>query len=196
MMASQQGMMTMTNAIWIDEKTGTVRVAADRKTAEHQFGNGGRVFETSDELATDGTIQSKVLVEIYNRYVAEDKAITKFADRKTAADRTFKAIMTHEPVTASKEDNNSADGATAQPAAPSVPATTAVGKKPRGAKGNRAKKIFPIDGKDPFKSGASAATWKMIKEHPGKTFAEYVAMGGRANTIAGAIRGQWVRLED
>lgn len=184
-------------AIWINEKTGAVRVGQDRKTAEHNFGNAGKVYETSDQLAADGTIPTGMLVTIYNEYAGEGKTIKKFSDRKTAADRTFKTIVIHEPETASKEDIRDPDGAIPSTDIPPVPATTAATKSDkRGAKGKRNKRIFPIDGKDPFKSGASAVTWQMIKKQPGKTFADYIAMGGRANTIAGAIRNGWVRLED
>lgn len=185
----------MTNSIWIDEKNGTVRVAADNATAS-RFGNGGVVFDSSEKLALDGRISTKMLVEIYNRYAAEGKTITKFTDRKTAAERTVKAILAHEPVTASKEEEKQPDEATAKPATKKAPTAKAAQKTgSRGAKGNMGKRIFPVEGKDPFTSGASVVTWNMIKADPGKTKAEYIAMGGRSNTISHAIRNGWLKVK-
>lgn len=175
-------------AIWINEKTGNVKRAADRKTAE-QFGNAGATFESAEQLAGDGRISTKMLVDIYNELVGEGKTITKFSDRKTAASRVFALLV-----------DKVAEVAPEPVVTPEAPTAPVAGKKAKGAgkpgaKGNRSKRIFPIDGKDPFKSGASAKTWELIKKDPGKTFADYVAMGGRVNTISYAIRNGWVRVE-
>lgn len=178
-------------AIWINEKSGVVRVASDAKAAL-KFGNGGFAFTTPEELAADGRIQTKMLVDIFNNYASDGKAVTKFSDRKTAARRVFQAVVSNEPVT---EDSSTPEPNPLPTPAP-APATPKATNGKRGAKGKREKRIFPIDGKDPFKSGASAVTWKMIKDEPGLTFNQYIAKGGRANTIAGAIRNKWVRLED
>lgn len=77
------------------------------------------------------------------------------------------------------------------PKAPKEPKTSTVAK-PRG---KRNEKLTVIDGKDPFRAGTkSGDTWELMKKEPGLTFAEYVAKGGRANTIAGAIRNGWVKV--
>lgn len=64
-------------------------------------------------------------------------------------------------------------------------------------RGNRSKKITVVPGKDPYREGTqSGDTWKLMKDQPGKTFDEYVKLGGRANTISDAIRKEWVTLSD
>ncbi len=45
----------------------------------------------------------------------------------------------------------------------------------------------------PFRIGSkSGDTWELIKANPNKSFNEYVGMGGRANTISGALRNEWL----
>lgn len=177
----------MTNAIWIDEKTDAVRVASDARRAA-SFGNAGQVFTTSEQLKTS-MIPTRVLVDIYNKY-AGDKPVKKFTDRQTAADRVWKAITSNELVEDLPDEPEAK--AAAIPATPSARAN----QKARGARGNRAKHVFPIEGKVPFTSGQSAATWKMIMAQPGLKFSDYVEMGARVNTINFAIRNGWLRTED
>lgn len=57
-----------------------------------------------------------------------------------------------------------------------------------GRHGNRDLKLTVVAKANPYKSGASKTTFEQIMKSPGKTFREYVAAGGRANTIAHAIR--------
>jgi len=64
------------------------------------------------------------------------------------------------------------------------------------ASGTRTKKMFPAVKENPYRSGKSKDTFEMVMKKPGKTFHEYVALGGRANTLAGAIRDGHVTLKD
>lgn len=66
-----------------------------------------------------------------------------------------------------------------------------------GRVGVRNKKLFPTQTENPFRSGKSLATYAAIMKSPGKTFRQYVDNDGlRTNTIALAIRNNWLRLEE
>lgn len=168
----------MTKVLWIDVSNGNVRVAADKRSAQN-FGNAGVIVSDENELADAKPISTGLLVELYNG--ASDKPVTKFTDRKTAARRVF-ALLTK----ADAEQTPVTEDATP---APEPKAKT---RKTSG-KGNRdsmSKPIYPADAAaSPYRQGnKSFATYEMIKKEPGKTKAEYVAMGGRQNTINDGLR--------
>lgn len=105
------------------------------------------------------------------------------------ADAEAEADTTEKP----KKKGKGGGKAPKEPKAPKAP-KEATAAQPRGS---RSKKITVVPGKDPYREGTkSGDTWKLIKDQPGKTFDEYVKLGGRANTISDAIRKGWVTLSD
>lgn len=64
-----------------------------------------------------------------------------------------------------------------------------------GRHGNRDTKLIVVAKANPYKSGQSKTTFEQIMKSPGKTFRDYVKAGGRANTIAHAIREGHLKLD-
>lgn len=64
-----------------------------------------------------------------------------------------------------------------------------------GRHGNRDTKLIVVAKTNPYKSGMSKSTFEQIMKSPGKTFSDYVKAGGRANTIAHAIREGHLKLD-
>lgn len=70
---------------------------------------------------------------------------------------------------------------------------TAPAKSSAGRKGKRDLPLTVAKKDNPYRPGTqSFTTYKMILDKPGLTFNEYVNAGGRSNTIADAIRNQYL----
>ena len=71
--------------------------------AAAQLGNGLTFFGSADELASAELIKTSDMVAAYNTLA--EKPVTKFSDRKTAANRTWAVISDKVPVTEKKVYN-------------------------------------------------------------------------------------------
>ena len=150
-------------------------------------GNTGTVIKSEQDII-EGHATTKQLVALYNKF--STKPVKKFTDRKTAAKRLW-AILADE-ATDFHAPNEPGPVVTPMAKPKSVAA-----KSTRGRTGNRGKYIYPIDGPNPFrKGGKSYETYEVITKTPGKTFGQYVAEGGRANAISGALRNGWLIAEE
>lgn len=155
----------MTNIYCIETKKMTIIPVKTKKEGQ-SMGNGFCVAAKPEDLEKDRNLTLSSMAELYNSFEHTEN-IKKFSDKKSAARRLWAAI------------EKSYEGH----------------KKEVSPK--RGKRDIPLKINThlemPFRKGSkSGDAWELIKSNPGKTFNEYVALGARANTIAGAIRNEWL----
>lgn len=186
----------MTNVLWIDMAKGIVKVAESRRVAQ-AIGNSGIIIQDSGELAMS-IVQTSMLVEIYNQH--SEKKVKRFKDRATAAKRVWDLLSKSEPVTiGSTQDTSEFDATEPTDKKPKdKPETAANGQKQKTKRSGsqKDKRLYPTPGHAPYRKGTkNGNTWDMIVENPGKTFAEYLEMGGRPQLLSHAIRNGYVKTE-
>lgn len=118
------------------------------------------------------------------------QTFTRFSDRGSAARRTWKA-MTDWAATQNVEPGND-EPEPQKGKEPKAP------KEPKANKGRKSKvRDIPLEATrttNPYRIGSkSHRTFDLILANPRKTFRELVALGGRANTIVGCIKDEYVR---
>lgn len=144
------------------------------------MGNGFCVAKTARDIEKDTNLTMASMVKLYNSFNYTTN-VKKFSDRKAASRRLFDAI---------EQGYSQTEAAKAK--AEKRPKTS----RPRD-EGNGPRDIplkINTNNEMPFRENSqSGKTWATIKEHPGKTFNEYLGLGGRANTISFAIRQGWLK---
>jgi hypothetical protein len=178
----------------------SVRYFATKKDATAS-GNDGSIVGSAVEIADCKNLRTSELLAIFNEVAGEK--VARFADRASGSRRLWGAFLDKAPKTIAGTATDGPEAAQERPAAAAKKTTakkTAATRKAsseRGAReeGPRYQKMTVATSINPYREGSKGhKTFEMVAKKPGKTYHEYVEMGGRPNTLAWMIKQKQVRL--
>ena len=171
-------------------------VAADKAEVTKKTAGGMKhydVIQSADHLAAAEHLTKEWFLSNVNARLPEDKHVNRFSDRKAGAKRVWTMLMaeyedagieapTVEPVVEPK-------GKGKQPKAPKAPKERAPSPRDRPMWA----KDIPMPYRDNTKSGS---TWRLLQANPGVSFHKLAELGGRENTIADAIKHNYIAFSE
>jgi hypothetical protein len=157
----------------------------------------GVIVQSADHLAT--VANSAFLLAVYNEL--SDKPTNKFADKQSGARRVWALLEKATPaeiepakvIDFPSEPKGKKGKAPKAPKAPKAKKEKVVTEKKPSP---RSRPMWAHDIAAPYRVNTqSGATWRLLQANPGKSFHQLLELGGRANTLADAIKNGFISFE-